>query len=305
MGAGAAEEPTRHAPGRLTRTTASKQTAPTLYQRELGTLLSSLRAERGLTVEEVAETLICSPSRIRALEAAVDPPTAQDLDDLRALFKVDDTTRDQLMDLAQKAQQQGWWAKYEDLGLPYIGLEQHASSITSYTMWYFPALLQTREYARAIIEGIAPKMSARILEQRIDARLRRQHILNAKNLLRYQVLLDEAVLQRPVGGHAVMRAQLDKALTLIREGKATVRIVPFDTGAHAALDSNFVLLDFEEPGPAPVVYVEGLTTHRNLVERKEDIDRYREAIDSLQKAALSAEESMRLVAQARRSYRSG
>ena len=303
MGAGATEEPASHTAGRAAEITGKGRIAPTLHQRELGTLLRSLRAERGLTVEEVAETLLCPPSRIRQLEAAADLPTRRDLHEFRALFKLDDATADHLADLARKAQQRGWWAEI-DLDLPYIGLEEHASSITSYTMWYFPALLQTGAYARAVITAIAPGMDPIVREQRIEARLRRQRVLSAESPMHYAVLLDEAVLHRPVGGEAVMRDQLDNVLSRAREEGATVQVVPFNIGAHAALDSNFVLLEFDEPGPAPAVYVEGLAASHYL-ERKEDVDRYREAIKYLRKAALDLEDSMQLITLARNSYKSG
>lgn len=304
MGTGAAEQPTSHAAGRSIETTVSKRSAPTLHQWELGTLLHSLRAERELTVEEVAETLLCSPSRIRTLEAAAALPTPQDLRDLRALFKLDDATADELIGLTEKAQQPGWWADYDDLGLPYIGLEKHAASIISYTMSYFPALLQTEGYARAIIIGIALGIEPEILEQRIEARLRRQNVLSDTNPAKYHALLDEAVLHRPVGGRAVMHEQLNKVLTMAQAGKVTVQIVPFDQGAYAAQDSNFVLLQFGEPALSPIVYVEGLAAY-HFLEREEDVDRYRETVESLRQSALGPRESLRRIQQVRDTYKYG
>ena len=298
------KEPDAEGAGRTVHATVSRQTAPTLHQRELGMLLSSLRVERGLTVDEVAEKLLCPPSRIRQLEAAANLPTVGDLRDLRTLFKLDDATADQLTELARKAKQQGWWAEYEDLGLPYIGLEQHASSITSYTMSYFPALLQTEEYARAIITAIAPRIESRILEQRVEARLRRQHVLSGENLLRYSVLLDEAVLHRPVGGRAVMREQLSKVLTMIQTRTTTIQILPFERGACAAQDSNFVLLQFNEPDPSPVVYVEGLAAY-HFLENKEDVDRYLEEVEHLKHSALNLGNSVQRIVRARDTYRDG
>jgi hypothetical protein len=258
--------------------------------------------ERGLSVEEVAERLLCPPSRIRRLEAAANLPTGTDLRDLRTLFKLDDATADQLTELAREARQQGWWADYQDLGVPYIGLEQHATSITSYAMQYFPALLQTGEYARAIITAIAPQIEPKILEERVEARLRRQHVLNSPNTLRYTVLLDEAVLRRPVGNQAVMYKQLDKVLTMIRARKADLRIVPFERGAGVAQDSNFVLLQFSEPGPLPVVYIEGLTAY-HLLEDKQDVNRYLEGIERLKQSALDSGDSAERIEQARNTYR--
>jgi transcriptional regulator with XRE-family HTH domain len=264
--------------------------------------LCSLRTERGLSVEEVAERLLCPPSKIRRLEAAANLPTESDLRDLRTLFKLDDATADQLTKLAREANQNGWWADYQDLGVPYIGLEQHASSITSYTMQYLPALLQTEEYARAIIRAIAPQIAPKILEERTEARLRRQHILNTSNPPRYEVLLDEAVLRRPTGGRTVMHEQLDKVLAMIQTHKVNLRIVPFKRGASVAQDSNFVLLQFNEPGPSPVVYIEGLAAY-HLLESKHDVDRYLEETKRLNHLALDHGDSVDLIEQVRDTYR--
>lgn len=302
MGAGTTEESAAEGAGQTVHATVSGQIAPTLHQRELGMLLRSLRVERGLTVEEVAGKLLCSPSRIRQLEVAANVPTMGDLRDLRTLFKLDDPTVDRLTELAREAKQQGWWAEYQDLGVPYIGLEQHASSITSYTMSYLPALLQTGKYARAIITAIAPRIEPRILEQRVEARLRRQHVLNGKNPPSYVVLLDEAVLHRPVGGRAVMREQLDKVLTMIQKQTVYIQIVPFERGAGAAQDSNFVLLQFSEPDPSSAVYVEGLSAY-HFLEDKKDVDRYVEAVERLKQSALNLGDSVQRIAQVRDSYR--
>ncbi len=302
VGAGTTDGPTAEGAGRKVHAAVGRQIAPTLHQRELGIRLRSLRVEHGLSVEEVAERLLCPPSRIRQLEAAANLPTRTDLRDLRTLFKLDDATADQLTELTREARQQGWWADYQDLGVPYIGLEHHASSITSYTMQYFPALLQTGEYARAIITAIAPQIEPKILEERVEARLRRQHVLDNPDTLRYAVLLDEAVLRRPVGGRAVMYKQLDKVLTMIRAHKVDLRIVPFERGAGVAQDSNFVLLQFSEPGPLPVVYVEGLAAY-HLLENKQDVDRYLEEIERLKQSALGFGDSVECIEQAQDAYR--
>ena len=210
------------------------------------------------------------------------------------------------MTLAREAREQGWWTQYEDLKLdPYIGLEQVATSITNYTMYYIPALLQTADYARAIIKAIAPKINPEIHEQRVEVRLRRQQLLDQENRPRYRVLLDEAVLHRPVGGSTVMVAQLERVLEAERQGLATVHVIPFDVGAHAAQDSNFVLLEFdEESNLSPVVFVEGLQGNQYL-ERKADITRYREALEHLRDSALSPRNSIQRIAELRDTYGGG
>jgi len=206
------------------------------------------------------------------------------------------------MTLAREARQQGWWAKYEDLKMdPYLGLEAAAAAITSYTMYYIPALLQTEEYAKEIIKTIAPKMDPQVLLGRVEARMRRQERLDEDDPPRYRVLLDEAVLYRAVGGAAVMAAQLDKVLQAERRGKVTVQVVSFDSGAHAAQDSNFILFEFENTDQAPVVSVEGLTGMQYLA-KSADITRYQEAIEYLRDSALSPRDSIALVAERQRAY---
>ena len=163
------------------------------------------------------------------------------------------------MNLAREARGQEWWTQYEDLKLdPFLGLEQVAIAITSYTMYYIPALLQIEDYSRIIIETIAPRMDSKILQQRVEVRMRRQSRLEEVDRPRYRVFLDEAVLYRSIGGPVIMAAQLDKILDAERKRQATFQVVPFNLGAHAAQDSNFVFFEFDSK-LSPVVFVEALT----------------------------------------------
>jgi transcriptional regulator with XRE-family HTH domain len=263
-----------------------------------------LRLQHTLTVEDVAEKLLCSATKISRLETGARRPSLRDVRDLCSLYNVDESMSDELMSLARGAREQGWWTQYEDLGLdPLIGLEEDASAITCYSMYYMPALLQTADYARAIIRTIARKIDPNIHEERVEARLRRQQLLEKANPPRYRVLLDEAALRRHVGGPTLMVAQLDKVLEAVRQDKAAVQIIPFDFGAHAAADSYFVLLEFDDPNLTPVGYLEGLTGNQYL-ERKADIARYRETVEYLRDSALSPRDSLRLISEYRASYAS-
>jgi transcriptional regulator with XRE-family HTH domain len=280
-------------------------TSPTVRQRELGKRLRKLRNHHGLTVEEVADKLLCSATKISRLETGARRPSLRDVRDLCTLYEVDESTSAEFMNLARGAREQGWWTQYEDLGLdPYIGLEQEASAITCYSMFYVTALLQTEEYARILIKGIAPKMDSQIIQQRAEVRMRRQQLLEQDNRPRYRVLLDEAALHRRVGGPATMAAQLGKAIEAQNNGKATIQVIPFDVGAYAAADANFVLLEFEDPNLSPVVFVEGLTGNQYF-ERKAEIARYREAIEYLRDSALNPRDSLMRMDGLREAYLSG
>jgi len=265
--------------------------------------LRELRGQHDLTVEDVAEKLLCSATKVSRLETGARRPSLRDVRDLCVLYGVDEAASTELMSLARGAREQGWWTKYDDLNLdPYIGLEQDAVAITCYSMYYVPGLLQTAEYAKVIIAAISPRMDPDVRQQRAEARLRRQQILEADNRPRYRVLLDEAVLYRKVGGPMLKTAQLDKILDAQRRTQATIQVIPFELGAHAAQDSNFVLLEFEEGSDlSPVVFVEGLTGGQ-LLERRSDITRYREAVEHLRDSALSPRESVQRVNELREKY---
>jgi transcriptional regulator with XRE-family HTH domain len=276
---------------------------PTVRKRELGKRLRDLRTKGGLTIEDVADKLMCSATKISRLETGGRRPSLRDVRDLCTLYGVSETTSAELMNLARGAREQGWWTQYEDLNLdPYLGLEQFATYITSYTTYYLPALLQTEDYTKAVIKAIAPNMNPEILQQRVEVRMRRQQVLKDDNPPRYRVLLDEAVLYRNIGGPGVMAAQLDKVLENERHDNITIHVIPFDIGANPAQDSNFVLLEFEESAKQPpMVFVEGLTGNQYM-ERRADVDRYREAIECLRDLALSAPDSVRRLAEARDTF---
>jgi transcriptional regulator with XRE-family HTH domain len=276
---------------------------PTVRQRELGRRLRELREERDLTIADVADKLMVSQTKISRLETGTRPPNPRDVRDLCRNYGLDDATTEELLDLARGAREQVWWTRYEDLNLdPYLGLEQEAVAITSYTTYYVPALLQTEEYTRAIIKAIAPKMDPSIYEQRVAVRMRRQQVLEKEHPPRYRVLLDEAVLHYDIGGRDVMAAQLEKIMEAQRLDEVVVHVIPFNARSYVAQDSNFVLLEFESGSNiSPVVFVEGLTGNHYL-ERKAEVDRYREAIELLRDSALNPRDSILRVAEMRKAY---
>lgn len=281
-------------------------TSPTVRQRELGRRLRDLRSSHSFTIEDVADKLLCSATKISRLETGVRRPSLRDVRDLCTLYGVDESTSAELMSLARGAREETWWTQYEDLKLdPYLGLEQVATSITSYTAYYIPALLQTEEYSRAVISAIAPKMDPNIHQQRVEARMLRQRVLEGESRPRYRVLLDEAVLYRCLGGPALMAAQLEKVLDAEARGRATIQIIPFNIGVHAAQDSNFILFEFEgESNLPPVAFVEGLTGNQ-YHERRADIARYREAIEYLRDSALVPRDSIKRLMEMRNLYAAG
>jgi len=276
---------------------------PTVRQRELGIRLRELRTSLGLTVEQVGAELLCSATKVSRLETGARRASLRDVRDLCRVYGVDDPAP--LMDLARQAREPGWWSRYDDLGShsnPYFGLEQEAAAITSYSMYYVPPLLQTADYARAIIRGIERKIDNRVLSDRVEARLLRQRRLDAPSPPRYRALADEAVFRRQVGGFSVMTAQLDSILAWSTLDRGSIQVIPFSAGAHASADSNFDVLEFgDNSRQPPIVYVEGLVANQ-ILERPTDIARYREAIEYLRDSALNTADSSALIASIRNEH---
>ena len=265
--------------------------SPTVRRRELGTRLRELRTAKGLTVEDVARELLCSPTKISRVEAGARRARLRDVRDLCQLYGIDADTSEELKELAREACQPGWWTKYDNLKIAsYIGMEQAATAITTFGMYYVPGLLQTEDYARAIIKSIPLKIDAAILVQRAEARMTRQELLRQSMPPEYCVLLDEAVLQRQLDGSVVMKAQLGNVLSLRREQRGTVQFIPYEVGAYRADDSNFVYLEFAGTRPPNAVFVEGFVSHLYL-ERPEELKRYREAFDCLRDEVLMPRDS--------------
>ncbi len=273
----------------------AQQPSPTVRQRELGQRLRRLRHELDLTVDAVADKLLCSATKISRIETGSRRASLRDVRDLCRLYDVGEAATAELMSLARQAREPGWYAQYEDLDLaPYIGMEQEATAITFFSNYFIHGLLQTEDYARAVIKAIAPKIDQKVFKDRVEARMRRQELLEQPTRPRFRSLMDEAVLHREVGGPKVMIDQLGKIIQLVAEEKATIQIIPFSAGAYASADGNFSLLEFTNSDVPDLVYVEGLTSHL-YQERETEIRRYREALEYLRDAALSPRDSLRLV----------
>lgn len=276
---------------------------PALRRRELGAVLRTLRTERGLTIEQVAEELLCSPSKVSRLETGQRGASPRDIRDLSELYQIDPAQREHLAELAREGKSHGWWQSYDLPYGTYVGLEAEAISICDFEPSAVPGLLQTMDYARAIHEGALPRLSPEIIDQRLEVRRNRQAILTRDEppAPQLRAIIDEAVLHRVVGGASVMSAQLDHVIRVSELPNVTVQVLGYEAGAHPALDSTFILLEFEDPVPG-VVYVEGLVGQLYL-DRSQDLRRYEHVFERLGSLALSQQRSRDLMAQVSGDFR--
>lgn len=269
--------------------------SPTVRRRELGALLRKLRTEKGLTVEQAAEQLMFSMSKLSRMETGHGAPSRRDIRDLCALYEVtDEAERKRMMNLAVEGRQAGWWQSYDlNQFADYVGLEADAVSVKNYQSILIPGLLQTPDYARAVNEAVIPQPDPERLEEQTEVRLRRQDRLTQDPPLRFGVILDEAALHRVIGGPAVMEAQLRHLAELSQLPNVTLQVIPFSAGAHPAMDSTFNVLEFADAVPG-VVYVEGLVGWVYM-KRSRDVERYARVFERLCHIALPSRESVELI----------
>ena len=276
--------------------------SPTVRRRELGALLRALRAGNGLTVEQVAERLLCSPSKVSRMETGHGTATPRDIRDLCDLYSVtDEAERARMMRLAHESKQQGWWHSHDLEFGTYVGLEEDAIATGYYQSTIIPGVLQTADYARAVHEVVLPRLLPDRIEELVEVRMIRQRRLTQDNPPRFTAVLDEAALHRMVGGRPVMAAQLDKILEMSALPNIAVQVLPYQLGAHPAMESNFIIIELPPPTPG-VVFVEGLIGSLYL-ERSDDLDRYHAIFEQLQAIALNPKDTVDLIATLARSYK--
>jgi transcriptional regulator with XRE-family HTH domain len=251
----------------------------------LGAQFRRLREAAGITPEQAGYEIRASRSKISRMENGLVRFKERDVTDLLTLYGVADAAeRAALVELARQANSPGWWHKYSDV-LPdwfgvYVGLEEAASLIRIYELQFVPGLLQTPEYARAVVRLGQRSAGDREVEHRVSLRMDRQRVLAKPSAPRLWAIVDEAVLRRPIGGGDVMRGQLERLIEAAEEPNITLQLVPFRVGGHAAEAGSFAILRFPEPDLPDVVYLEQLTSALYL-DKREDSERYSEVMERL------------------------
>src|SRR5215472_5390611 len=242
---------------------AGDRCGPTALRITLGAQLRRLREASGLTTEEAAEAIRATHSKISRLERGRSSAKQRDVADLLSLYGVTgEAEREEMLMLARQATTPGWWQQYGDV-LPrwlelYVGLEEAASIIRTYEVQFVHGLMQTEDYARAVILIANAHAPADEIDRRVSIRMKRQQLLTQPDAPELWAVLDEAALHRAPGGHKVMRAQLERLLQISDLPNVTLQIVPFKAGPHAAAGGPFTILRFPEPDLPDLVYLEQL-----------------------------------------------
>jgi DNA-binding XRE family transcriptional regulator len=265
--------------------TQSDWAGPTVRRMLVGARLRRLRTELGLSRDEAAQAIRASEWKIHRLENGQVGFKDRDIIDLLSLYQVTDPAEvADFLTLAREANTPGWWQHYGDV-LPswfrtYVDLEQAATLIRTYEGQFVPGLLQTDDYMRAVVRGAHLEESGEEVGRRVRLRLARQMLLTRQGPPRLWAVVDEAALRRPVGGPEVMRGQLERLIEATKLPNVTLQILPFASGAHAAMGSAFSILRFADREIPDIVYLEHLTNAVYL-DRRNEVERYLDAMELL------------------------
>ncbi len=265
----------------------------------LGSQLRRLRESRGITREAAGYSIRASESKISRMELGRVSFKARDIEDLLTLYGVtEETERGALLGLAREANLAGWWHSFGDV-LPgwfqtYIGLEAAASLIRVYEVQFVHGLLQTEQYAHAVVSRGMPGATQAEIDRRVALRVERQKVLVSEHAPHVHVVLDEAALRRPYGDRAVMRGQLKHLIEVSEHPGVTLQVMPFSFGGHAGESGAFTMLSFPESDLSDIVYLEQLTGALYL-DKREEVGQYAAVMEKLAKDSPDPAESRDLL----------
>ncbi|QIZ36953.1 helix-turn-helix transcriptional regulator [Saccharopolyspora sp. ASAGF58] len=276
--------------------------SPTARRIILGAQLRRLREAAEIPPAEAAYAIRGSESKISRMELGKVGFKERDVADLLTMYGVTDAVeRARFLQLVSQSKQPGWWNRYADT-MPhwfqdYIGLEGVAARIQTYELQFVPGLLQTTDYALAIASSGHPKLADDETRHRVSLRIKRQKLLARPGAPRLWAVIDESVLHRPIGGAAVLRAQIDHLLEMSKLPNIALQVVPFALSGYAA-EGSFTMLRFAEPELPDVVYLEHLSGALYL-DKLEEIERYGRTLDRLMVDARTPEQTRQLLLKSR------
>lgn len=265
--------------------------APTVMRVVLGKRLQYLREKAGLSYEQAARSLDVTHATIRRMEKAEVGLRIPYVEKLLQTYGITKSCEvEDFLALARDANRPGWWHRFRDV-LPewfsaFVSLEGAAELIRAYEPHYVPGLLQTDDYARAVLRAGRPQASRQEVERSVALRTERQALLTRENPPLLWVVMDETVLRRPIGGPEVMRAQVDRLIEACSQPNVRLQVMPFASGPHPAMYGPFHVFRFQEQPELPdIVYIESLVGAVYLDER-DDVSAFREALDRMSAQAL-------------------
>jgi len=277
---------------------AADNPSPVVQRRRLRTELRKARQDAGLTQEQVADAMDWSLSKMIRIEAGTVGISTTDLKALLDHYGLDDPDRrSQLVALARAARERSWWSVYRDVAPPgllqLIGYEAASYIIRNFETLLIPGLLQTEDYARAVIPPFEEGTTAERMDTLVEIRMRRQEQVDRDDAPLMFFILDEAAVRRVVGSRDIMRRQIHYLTELAAKPNVTIEIVPFTAGTHAGLRGPFVIIEFPDPGDDDVLFLEARgDLIRGGISEEGDVSAHREVFEELRRLSLGPDGSI-------------
>lgn len=264
---------------------------PSNDQRKLKLALRHKRDEAGLLQREVADAMDWSASKVVRIENGTVRISTNDLKALLNLYRVESAEAERIIALAKASRRPPWWSEFSDVVSPefaqQLGLESSASRLFIFYSTVVPGLLQTPEYAQAIISNFVPDDVARL----VNLRMRRQEIFARPEPPEARFILGEAALHIQVGGPQILRAQLERLLELMKESQITIEIIPFTAGAHSGMIGPFEVMGFDD-GDGDVAAFESPTGLTLIREEVGIVSKYRRTFEALSGIAAKGDDAV-------------
>lgn len=259
--------------------------APTVLRIVLGKRLQQLRDKAGLSYEQAARALDVTHATVRRMEKAEVGLKVPYVEKLLRTYGVSGPEEiEGFVALAREANQPGWWHRYRDV-LPewfsvFVSLESESSAIRAYEPHYIPGLLQTENYARAVLRAGMPHAPEGEIKRQVALRLERQDVLRRVEPPLLWVVMDETVLRRPIGGPEVMREQIDHLLDMTKQSHVRLQIMPLNAGPHPAMYGPFHFFRFPLEELPDVACTESLVG-AVYFDQRDDVAGFLEALDRM------------------------
>ncbi|BCJ38354.1 transcriptional regulator [Actinocatenispora thailandica] len=279
----------------------TRRVSPTVPTRRVASTLRMYRERKGMGVGEAAAAVDHQSSWLSRIEGMENRPHPNDVQALLMQYDVEQPIIEAVKAVARQSRKRGWWYPYHDV-LPdwfgqYLGLESDASTIRAFDGLAVPGLLQTEEYARAMVQALVTRQSSAEIDRFTRLRIeRQQRITDDEDPVQFRAVLDEGLLWRQVGGRQVMIEQIERLLEVGQRPNVEIQVVPSSAGAHAGMDGSFVVMDFPPlPTPFPTIddriaYVD-LLVGAKYFDNPAEVAPYEAVWEQLRGDALSSDES--------------
>lgn len=275
---------------------ASETLSPVVQRRRLRTELRRARLDAGLTQEQVATAMDWSLSKLIRIETGTVGISTNDLKAILAHYKITDDRRTaELLALSRGARERSWWNAYRDVSPRLIQLIEYESAsfiIRNFQPMLIPGLLQTEEYAAAMIRNLTPQATAPEVDTGVEMRMKRQQLLLQSEMPLMFFIMDEAAVRRLVGGKEAMRRQIQRLLGESEKPTVTIEVVPFSAGEHPGMQGPFMLFEFPDAADDDALYLEGPSESRWNRDDPEEISSYRERFEALRGLSLGPQGSI-------------